>query len=94
LDPNNLCLYCEYLLKNGNTYTYGVFIETNELGLLLFSSSVPDPNPDPHVFGPPGSQFISQRSGSGSFYQQAKKVKKNLDSYCFVTSFGPFIFEK
>jgi hypothetical protein len=24
----------------------------------------------------------------------AKKSKKNLDSYCFVTSFGLFIFEK
>jgi hypothetical protein len=36
-------------------------------------SSVPDqdPNPDPHVFGPPGS-------GSRSFYQQAKIVRKNL----------------
>jgi hypothetical protein len=35
-------------------------------------SSVPDPNPDPpdpHVFGPPGS---------GSFYQQAKIVRKPL----------------
>ncbi len=37
-------------------------IQTNELGLLLFSSSVPDPNPDPpdpHVFGSPGSGSIS-----------------------------------
>jgi hypothetical protein len=58
-------------------------------------TSVADPNPDPHVFGPPGSGSISQRygsgsrsgSGSGSFYHQAKKSKKNLDSYCFVTSF-------
>jgi hypothetical protein len=42
----------------------------------------PDLNPDPYpyVFGPPGS-------GSGSFRHQAKKVRKNLDSYCFVTSF-------
>jgi hypothetical protein len=45
------------------------------------SRSVPDPNPDPdppdpHVFGPPGtgSGSISQRYGSGSFYQQAKIV--------------------
>ncbi len=42
--------------------------------------------PDPHVFGPPGSGSgsISQRygsgsgSGSGSFYHQAKKVRKTL----------------
>ncbi len=35
--------------------------------------SVPDPEPDPHVFGPPGS-----------FYHQAKIVRKTLiptDSY-------------
>jgi hypothetical protein len=33
-------------------------------------SSVPDPDPpDPHVFGPPGS---------GSFYHQAKIVRKTL----------------
>ncbi len=52
--------------------------------------SVPDPDPpDPHVFGPPG-----YGSGSGSFYYQAKIGKKTLDSYCFVTSFGLFIFEK
>ncbi len=67
----------------------------------LFSSVTdPDQNPDPsdpYVFGPPGSGSgsISQRygSGSGSDYHQAKK-KKNLDSYCFVTSFWLFIFEK
>jgi hypothetical protein len=45
----------------------------------------PDPNPgppDPHVFGPPGSGSISQRYGSGfgfgSFYHQAKIIKKTL----------------
>ncbi len=51
--------------------------------------SVADPNtdpdpPDPHAFGPPGSGSgsISQRYGcgseSGSFYHQAKKVRKTL----------------
>ncbi len=43
------------------------------------ADSNPDP-PDPHVFGPPGSGSISQRyesgSGSGSFYYQARKVRK------------------
>jgi hypothetical protein len=40
-------------------------------------SSVPDP-PDPHVFGPSGSgsEFTSQRYGSGSFCHQAKMVRK------------------
>jgi hypothetical protein len=32
-------------------------------------TSVPDPDPDPHVFGPTGSR---------SFYQQAKIVRKPL----------------
>ncbi len=40
------------------------------------NTSVADP--DPHVFGPPGSGSISQRygSGSGSFSHQAKIVRK------------------
>ncbi len=40
----------------------------------------PDPS-DPYVFGPPGSESgsISQRhAGSGSFYHQAKVVRKTL----------------
>ncbi len=46
-------------------------------------TSVADPDPsDPYVFGPPGfgSGSISQRygSGSGSFYHQAKNVRKIL----------------
>jgi hypothetical protein len=44
-------------------------------------------DPDPLVRG--------YGSGSGSFYHQAKIVKKNLDSYCFVTFFLDFyIFER
>ncbi len=48
-------------------------------------------DPDPHVFGPPGSGSISQRygSGSGSFYHQAKKVRKTL----IPTALWLFIFE-
>jgi hypothetical protein len=40
----------------------------------LLLSSVPDP--DSHALGPPGSGSISQRYGSGSFYHQAKIVRK------------------
>ncbi len=66
---------------------------------VILKSSVADPNPDPpdppnpHVLAPPGSGSISQRygSGSGSFYYQAKVIRKNLDSYCFLTSFWLFI---
>jgi hypothetical protein len=66
--------------------------------MLLSSVADPDP-PEPHVFGPPGSGSgsTSQRYGSGygscsgfesgSFYHHAKIVRKNLDSYYFVTLF-------
>ncbi len=55
----------------------------------IFCGSVA--NPDPYVFGPPGSRSISMMygSGSGSFYQQAKIVKKNFDSYCFMIFYIP-----
>jgi hypothetical protein len=57
-------LFCQFLV-----------LLSVEVGASV-SSSVPDP----HVFGPPGSEFISQRygSGSGSFYHQAKIVRKTL----------------
>jgi hypothetical protein len=72
------------------------------LSVLYFSISVPDPNPDqpdPHVFGPPGSGFgsIRQRCGSGPDSDPSiikQNSKKNLDSNFFVTSFGLFIVEK
>jgi hypothetical protein len=42
-------------------------------------TSVPDPDPpDPHVFGPPGSGSTSQRYRSGSFYHNAKIVRKTF----------------
>ncbi len=34
------------------------------------------------------------RYGSRSFREQSKKMKKNLDLYCFVTSLWLFIFEE
>jgi hypothetical protein len=45
---------------------------------LNSGTSVSDP--DPRVFGPPGSR-------SGSFYHHAEIVRKILDSYYFVTLF-------
>jgi hypothetical protein len=56
---------------------------------LIVFSSVADPDPSyPYVFAPPGSGSvsISQRYGSGSFYNKIVG-KENVDSYCFVTSF-------
>jgi hypothetical protein len=40
---------------------------------VFFSVADPDPNPDLYVFGPPGSGY-----GFGSFYHQAKIVRKTL----------------
>jgi hypothetical protein len=48
-------------------------------------SSVADPEPDPYVFGPPGSGSISTTSGSGSIYLQAKIVRKALFCDFFMT---------
>ncbi len=52
------------------------------VGVGTLWSSGADPDPDPHVFGPPGFGSISLRygsgSGSGSFFHQAKKVRKTL----------------
>jgi hypothetical protein len=36
----------------------------------VLQTSVTDPDPDPYVFGPNGSGFISTRYGSESFYNQ------------------------
>ncbi len=67
---------------------------------ILSSVADPDPNPDPHVFGPPGSGSICQRYGSGScfgsgsFYHQAKTARKTLiHRVLLVTSFRLFIFK-
>jgi hypothetical protein len=64
---------------------YGTIVTASARPTLLLDTkdfrSVPDPNTDAHVFGPPGSGSTSQ-------------WKKNLDSFCFVTSYGLDIFEK
>ncbi len=49
------------------------------LEILHFKeTNAADPDPDPHVYEPPGSGSTSQRYGSGSFYHHAKIVKKTL----------------
>ncbi len=48
---------------------------------LLSSVADPDP-PNPHVFGPPGSG-----SWIRILLSSCKNIKKNLDSYYFVTLF-------
>jgi hypothetical protein len=48
-------LYPDYMLIN------------KHVKVVICTCSVEDPEPHPHVFGPPGSGSISQRYGSGSF---------------------------
>ncbi len=83
--PHKTCEYLENFWKDSSSEVLQVFTACNCGDDMSLSGSVADqdPNPDPSdpcVFGPPGS-------GSGSFYHQAKNYKKNLDSYCFVTTF-------
>ncbi len=59
---------------------------------ILLESSVADP--DPYNFGPPGSESISQRCGSGSFYHQARIVRKTLIPTVLWLFIDFFIFEK
>ncbi len=64
-------------VQNVSTIMEPVFrIRIHRIHMFL---GLPDPDPpDPHVFGPPGSGSTSQRYGSGSFYHQAKIVRKPL----------------
>jgi hypothetical protein len=60
--------------------------------IIKISVADPDPNPDtdPHVFGPPGSGFGLIREvwiRIRILLSLSKNRKKNLDFYCFVTSF-------
>jgi hypothetical protein len=54
----------------------GVKKELDPGSTTLVLHSVADLDPDPYVLGPPGSRSSSQRYRSGSFYHQAKTVKK------------------
>jgi hypothetical protein len=53
--------------------------------------ALPDPDPDPLVRGM-NTDPAPDSNPDPSIIQQ--KNNKNLDSYCFVTSFGLIIFEK
>ena len=57
-----------------------LWFKQRNIGTVSISVADPDPQ-DPYVFLPPSS--ISQRYGSGSFYHQAKIVRKTLISSVF-----------
>jgi hypothetical protein len=69
---------CGYY-KAGRTVMPPGFYRLAFVEFPTIESGAPDPR-DPHAFGPPGSGSISERygSGSGSFYQHAKIVRKTL----------------
>jgi hypothetical protein len=54
---------------------------------FILITSVADPDPEPNVFGPPGSAPVSHEYGSGSgfesFHHQVKIVRKTLTSTVF-----------
>jgi hypothetical protein len=49
---------------------------------------LPDPDPDPLV------RDVDPDQDPSIILLSSKNSKKNLDSYCFVTFLGLFIFEK
>ncbi len=75
-----------YIFGNSISMTsqmFDVLLTCSKNYLQFYSVANPDQNPDPpdpHAFGPPGSgsESIRQRYGSGSFYHQAKIVRKTL----------------
>jgi hypothetical protein len=57
--------YKMHLLLNTKEITWRRRTVTSSLYKISTDVVDPDPEPDPHVFGPPGSGSISQRYGSG-----------------------------
>jgi hypothetical protein len=61
----------EHLRVASDGYTYvplgAAQLVCSQLFVGLPKGCVGDPVQDPHVFGPPGSESISERYGSGSF---------------------------
>ncbi len=89
----NYCHLCTAFMLASQPPSRGTYLGTVLTYLLTWEvvagttgrrveTSVVDPDPDPYVFGPPGSGSTSQRYGSGSrsgsFYQHAKIVRKTL----------------
>jgi hypothetical protein len=66
----------------GTARPHRVRLEPKENTSQRTSVADPNPDPDPPVFGPPGSGSISQRYGSGvgACYHQAKILRKTLIS--------------
>ncbi len=87
---NTVLLHSIYVFR---AFALGDFCPLWESFLMV--SSVGDPNPDPldlHVFGPPDP--LVRGMDPDPYLLSSKNSKKNLDFYCFVTSFWLFTFEK
>jgi hypothetical protein len=65
------------------------------MNVVVSSVADPDPNPDPHVFGPPGSGSIYSdvwiRIGIRILLSSYKNSKKNLEAYYFVVFLNFFL---
>jgi hypothetical protein len=66
------------------------------MSLMMLGSSVPDPDPPyPHILGLPDPDPVRGmdpiRIRIRILLSASKNSKKNLDSYCLLTSFGIFM---
>jgi hypothetical protein len=77
-------IFYEFSRYTVNIDTSSVYFEGKLTEKGKAKSSLVDP--DPYLFGPPGSEPFSQRYGSRILLSSSKISKKNIDSYCFVTS--------
>ncbi len=84
----SVCCLGAYVCKSTYTRPYSLtcpgeaFSNTGQsfINVQSVQKSYRVADPDLYVFGPPGPGSVSQRygSGSGSFYHQAKNVRKTL----------------
>ncbi len=61
-----------------SAYLLLIYISNTPHYIRYLLSSVGDPDTDPQVFEPPGSESFSQRDGSGSSLFSLRCLEKNL----------------
>jgi hypothetical protein len=83
----NLSFYSvQFLLVEGLRPHAGIIVVTRAVYSLFYCGSVVDP--DPYVFGPPGSGFViicTVPDLDPILPSSSKNSKKNLDFYCVVS---------
>jgi hypothetical protein len=78
--------YCFIYMSTVYLLVYLLLVQISKTFLLLVKISRPlsTIGLDSSSVGPPGSGSVSQSYGSGSFYHQAKTVRKTLISTVFL----------